>query len=137
MGVLVIEGVRNERLESLFGVLILKVQAALDTAHVAIRRFQYSNVEAFLAAKIVIDHALAGLGPRGNIVHAGAAEAFAGELRGRDFYDVALGSLGVVNPLAAHFRTMKGLVFHRSRGRTSALGWVIEHAAALAKHQEW
>ena len=94
---------RNERLESLLGVLVLKVQAALDTAHVAISRFQHGNVEAFLAAKIVIDHALAGLGPRGNIVHAGAAEAFAGELRGRNFDDVALGPLGVVDPLAARF----------------------------------
>ncbi len=65
------------------------------SADAAVGRLQDSDVEALLAAEIVVDHSLAGLGAGGDVVHARTAEPLAGKLLRRDLYDVALGALGI------------------------------------------
>ena len=104
-------------------------------ADAAVGRLQHGDIEAFLAAEIVIDHALAGLGAGGNIVDPRTAEALAGKLLGRNFDDVALGSFGVIDALSR--RAWLSASFARALGKSlvdAAASTLSRRICPLSRH---
>src|SRR3990172_4336075 len=114
MRILVVESEANECAQGLFWRLMLQVQGGFDASDLAVCLLENGNVQTFLAAEIIVDHALAGLGAGRNIVDARTAEAHTGKLLGRNFNYVALGSVGIVDALATRFRAVKGVMLHFS-----------------------
>jgi hypothetical protein len=92
----VVEGERHQAAQRLFGRQVFQVQLRLDAAHAPVGVFQHRDVQAFLAAEVVVDHALAGARGGGDLVDARAAEALAGELLGCHFQDLGHGAGRVV-----------------------------------------
>jgi hypothetical protein len=98
VGVLVVEGEADERPQRQFRFEVVELQRRLDLADAAVGVLEHLNEEPLLVAEVVIDHPLAGIGARGNIVDPRPSKAFVGKLIGRDLQDVPAGSFRVLNP---------------------------------------
>src|SRR5436305_214756 len=95
----------DELLQRPLGRQMIDVEIALDVADTAVSLFEHGDVEAFLAAEVVIDHPLAGARAGGDLVDARATQPLGGELLGRDSDDVSARLLGVVDPHRPRLRS--------------------------------
>src|SRR5205814_9122619 len=120
MSVLIVESEGNKSVQGLFGRLMLQIQRSFNVAYLAVCFLKDGNVQALLAAKIVVDHPLAGLSARRNVVDPCATQPFASKLLRRNFDDVALGSLGIVDPPAPRLGKVEGFVLHSVGGSGEA-----------------
>ncbi len=98
IGILVVESEADERPQRRFRLDLIKFERRLDLADAAIGLFEHRDEQPLLVAKVVVDHPLAGVGARRNLVDARPAEAPVGELVGCDLQDVASGPLRVLGP---------------------------------------
>ena len=71
---------------------------SIDFAHRRISALQHRAVQAFLAAEIIIDHALGRIGPFGDLVDARAAQPLVGKFQRRDVQYVQAGFLRLAGP---------------------------------------
>ena len=92
----VVIGELNQFLQRLHRRQVVQVQVRLDGPHASISLFEHRQVQAVLAAEVVIDHPLAGARGRCNGVDARAGEAFVGELVRGHSQDLGHGAGGVV-----------------------------------------
>jgi hypothetical protein len=98
----------HQAAQRLFGWQVFQVQLRLDAAHAPVGVFQHRDVQAFLAAEVVVDHALAGARGGGDLVDARAAEALAGELLGCHLKDLRHGAGRVVGAAGLARRALFG-----------------------------
>jgi hypothetical protein len=84
------------------------VQFGLDVPHALVRLLQHREVQALLAAEVVVDHPLAGLRERGDLVDARTGQPLLAELRGGDLQDVGLGALRIVGAGRLLRRRLRG-----------------------------
>lgn len=92
--VVIIEGYADIGLQRFFGTHRLDRHCRFGFADACISLIENGAVQAFLAAEMIVDHALAGVGALGDLVDPRAAQAFVGELLARDVEDVGLGISG-------------------------------------------
>jgi len=93
VGVVMVERAAHELAERFVRRPRLEVEPELDAAQPSVGGLEHREVERLLATEVVVDHALAGPGARGDLVDARPAEAVARELLGRDFHDIGHRSL--------------------------------------------
>ena len=74
---------------------MLDVELLLQRADAGVRTLQDGDVEAFLAAEVVVDHPLGGARLGGDLVHPATGVAAIGELAGGDLEDLRPGAVGV------------------------------------------
>ena len=106
---LVVVGEAHQGAQGGFGRQVFQLQVGLNAADARIGFLQHPDVQAFLAAEVVVDHPLAGAGEGGDLVDPGAGQALAGELGGGHLEDVGHGPLRVVGAPALGQRRAAGL----------------------------
>ncbi len=133
---LVIEGEADQLAQRRLGLQVVEVERGLDAADAPVGFFEHGHVQAFLAREVVIDHALAGVRERGDLVDARAAQALVGELLGRHFDDVGHRALRVVGARGGGRRAAGAALclywFVHGAERTAALRHNATHAAPPA-----
>ena len=103
---LVVEGEAHQGAQRGLGLHVFQAQARLDLANAPVSLFEHRQVQALFATKIVVNHALAGVGQRGDLVDARASQPLVGKLGRGHFQDVGHGAVRVVHP--ATFRRRCG-----------------------------
>ena len=79
-----------------FRLQILQMHPRFDPADVAIGFFKDGDIQALLAAEVIIYRAFGRPRTGGDGIHPGAAETMIGKFLGRDRKDILLGALGIV-----------------------------------------
>ncbi len=98
---IVVPGEQDEIADRLDGVAVRQAQGMLRRADRDIRAFEHGDIERFLVAEVVIQHALVHVRPLGDVVDARAAVALLGEFLDRRLQDGRARALGIAHGLPA------------------------------------
>ena len=131
VGPMVIEGEGHQRRSASSGARSSRWSSALDRADAAVGLFEHGQVQAFLAAEVVIDHALAGAHGRGDLVDARTGQALLGELARRDLEDVGHRALGIVGARHLLRRRPRTLRDNRPAGPSQRRMYCFVHFASV------
>src|SRR5829696_5551896 len=98
---MVIEGEFHELPQRVERGQAVDVELALPFANEAVFVLESAEIQPFLVSEVVVDHPLAAAGPSGDLVDARASEPAQRELLGRDFDDVLLGAVRILDACCA------------------------------------
>ncbi|ETN80764.1 hypothetical protein NECAME_17971, partial [Necator americanus] len=112
VAVVIVEGEFDKPAQAFRRVQFVDVQVQFERTDVAVDLVEHGFVQPFLAAEVVIQHALGGVGALSDRVYARACETHGREFGRRHFEDIAPGLLGIV--LAPAFG-LSIVAFGRSR----------------------
>jgi len=123
--VVVVERRTDELAQGFVGGQCIHVETGFERPDVLVATSEHGAVESFLAAEVVVDHPLDGVGARGDFIDACTAQALPGELLGGDREYVGSGTVGI--PGEGGRRIDGRSTSYRRRGFRSACSFFCTH----------